>query len=79
MCCEVLNASVLLVMNQENNNSPWTLLNETWRVAVKKIAPDHTVDADELLQKVPSLFPADAASIEQIDAFNAEFLLQRRA
>jgi len=62
-------------MSQENTY--WTRLNEKWRLAVKKIAPDHAVNADELLQKVPNLFPATDRNQQQ-NPFMGEFLLRTR-
>ena len=61
-------------MNKKNTY--WARLNEDWRVAVKKIAPDHDVDADKLLRKVQNLFIDDAPNRQQADAFVREFLLR---
>lgn len=59
-------------MNEENSKR--TTLNETWRIAVKLIAPDHAVDADELLLKLPDLFTADDLNQQQTDACIREFV-----
>jgi hypothetical protein len=63
-------------MNNEHTNSPRTSLNEIWRIAVKRIAPNHAVDADELLRKVPNLFPGDLVNQQDIDGFMSEFLVR---
>jgi hypothetical protein len=44
--------------------------------AVKRIAPNHAVDPDELLRKVPDLFPGDLVKQQEIDGFMSEFLVR---
>jgi hypothetical protein len=43
---------------------------------VKRIAPNHAVDPDELLRKVPDLFPGDLVKQQEIDGFMSEFLVR---
>ena len=62
----------------ESMDSRQSSLNEAWRIAVKRIAPDHAVDANELLRKFPNLFPRDAVEQQDTEGFTNEMTVAER-
>src|SRR6266704_2003574 len=63
------------LMTDEELTKGNQLSKETWRDAVRLIAPAHGVDANELLMKAPS-FPVNPTDPGQLQAYFAEVQLK---